>query len=93
MVVAVRFIGGHQVGNVSDDEQLARIGLGEDGWIHPAVGAGDHHDFGFLSFLHQEPVEIGLLLVIGLPEGFEAQNKSINCHGDGKMVPNSPEPL
>ena len=44
MTMAVRFIGGHQVGDVADDEQLAWLGPGDDGRVHPDVGAGDDHD-------------------------------------------------
>jgi len=80
-VVAVRFIGGHLVGYVVDDQQLTRLGLGDDGTVHPAVGAGDYHDVRLLPLPHQGSIEIGLFLVISFLEGLKARYESVDRRG------------
>ena len=46
--LAARLVGRHQVGDVADDEQLARHGAEDRFRVDAAVAAGDDHRFGRL---------------------------------------------
>ena len=53
---AVRLVGRYQVGDVADNEDLARCGV-EDGFRRRAgIAAGDHHDLGLLPLLGKRAV-------------------------------------
>jgi hypothetical protein len=78
MVIVVRRIGRHEIGDVADDEQLARLRVQQQRRIDPRVGARDHQDFGLLAVIHQGLVQRRALLEIGHAEGFETCNQTID---------------
>ena len=67
---AVGFIRGDQIGDVADDEQLARGGVEDQGRVSAAVGTGDHKGVG--------PLTVGgERLILGLRLGPVAVAKAV----------------
>ena len=75
LVATVRIVGRDQVGDVADDEDLARRGV-EDGLRRrPRIAAGNDHDLGRLPVLGERTVARALGLVSVVPEGAVAVEK------------------
>ena len=55
----IRLIGRHEIGNVTDDEQLARRGIENVRRLGPAVSAGNQHDARILAFA-ELPIQCSL---------------------------------
>ena len=66
--LAVRFIGRNQIGDVADDEQLARLGVEDQGRIGAAVGTGDDQGVRLLALFGQ-----GFVLGVRLGPVFGAE--------------------
>ena len=56
VVGAVRLIGRHQVGDIADDENLARRGIENGFRRRPGIAAGDDHDLWRLPVLGERAV-------------------------------------
>ena len=70
--LAARLVGRHQVGDVADDEQLARHGAEDRFRIDAAVAAGDDHRLGALPVGGQLLVFLGLRQEVPVMEAAEA---------------------
>ena len=68
VIGAVGLVGRHQVGDVADDEHLARPRVEDLGRIDPAVGAGDHHHLRALAL-----GELGPALALARPSPASAE--------------------
>jgi len=63
VMVDVRPIGGHQVGDVAMDEELALLGPENRGHMHPAITTRDHHGAGVLALFREVAIP---RLVLGI---------------------------
>ena len=53
MLVAIRCVGGNQVGDIADREYFPRRGIEDHAGVHATVGAGDHHGARVLPMFRQ----------------------------------------
>lgn len=51
VLAAVFLVGGHQIGHVTDREDVPRRAVGQDGGVNSRVGTADDHGLGALSLL------------------------------------------
>ena len=62
------FVGRNDVGNIADNEKVARFGAENYRRIDPGVTAGDDQNLGRLSFLRKPAIKFGVVDKIFLAE-------------------------
>ena len=78
VALAGGLVGRDEISHVTDDEELARFSLAQDRGIDATIGAGNHHRLWVLTLLHEIVEKFRLLVVIGLTEGFEILNETVD---------------
>ena len=67
VMIAVRFIGRHQIGDIAVDEKLAGFRPENRRDMHPAVATGNHHHTRMLTVLGQAAIPRLVVIILGRP--------------------------